>query len=85
MLDYILSSDSTFQNLSILIDIDGIIAQTDSTENNSFQKIHPGARHLTIFALPLYPKQPSLPPIPSSFASCSIPIYGTAVFVIQSL
>lgn len=35
MLDHILSEDSTFQNLSILIDIDDIIAQTDLAENSS--------------------------------------------------
>jgi hypothetical protein len=35
MIDYILSSDSAFKNLSILIDIDGIIAQTDLAENSS--------------------------------------------------
>lgn len=35
MLDHILSADSTFQNLSILIDIDGIINQDNSAENCS--------------------------------------------------
>lgn len=35
MIDYIVSADSTYQNLSILIDIDGIIAQTGTAENST--------------------------------------------------
>ncbi|MDY7029180.1 MAG: hypothetical protein SVR04_12845, partial [Spirochaetota bacterium] len=34
MIDYLLSADDAFTNLSILIDIDGIISQKDPLENN---------------------------------------------------